>query len=82
MEDEVVIDEIMKSNHEEAYTKLISLVKAANLRNGDSVRSPSGDIDVLSLFVALDFAGIQVWIDNETGLNKKIVNVASSTLGH
>ena len=80
MEDEVVIDEIMKSNHEEAYTKLISLVKAANLRNGDSVRSPSGDIGVLSLYVALDFAGIQVWIDNGTGLNKKIVNVASSTL--
>ena len=80
MEDEVVIYERMKSNHEEAYTKLITLVTAANLKNGDSVRSPSGDIDALSLFVALVFAGIQVLIDNGTGLNRKIVNEACSTL--
>ena len=81
-EDKVAIGERLKSNHEEADTKLIALVKAANLARGDSVmvRSSSGDIDVLALFVAHDFAGVQVLIDNGTGLNRKIVNVTSSTL--
>ena len=81
-EDKVAIEERLKSNHEEADTKLIALVKAANLARGDSVlvRSSSGDIDVLALFVAHDFAGVQVLIDNGTGLNRKIVNVTSSTL--
>ena len=81
-EDKVAIEERLKSNHEEADTKLIALVKAANLARGDSVmvRSSSGDIDVLALFVAHDFAGVKVLIDNGTGLNRKIVNVTSSTL--
>ena len=81
-EDKVATEERLKSNHEEADTKLIALVKAANLARGDSVmvRSSSGDIDVLALFVPFDFAGVQVLIDNGTGLNRKIVNVTSSTL--
>ena len=44
------------------------------------VRSPSGDVDILALFVAHDFAGVQVLIDNGVGLNKKIIDVTSSTL--
>ena len=80
-EDEVVVIETLGSNHEEADTKLIALVKAANVSVGDSVmiRSPSGDIDVLVLFLGHDFADIQILIDNGTGLSRKIIDITSST---
>eukprot|EP00794_Sanderia_malayensis_P020967 gene20967-biopygen15473 len=82
LENEVVMIESLESNHEEADTKLIALVKAANVPVGDSVmiRSPSGDIDVLVLFLGHDFAGIQILIDDGTGLSRKIIDIASSTL--
>ena len=81
-EDEVVVAERLESNHEEADTKLIALVQAANVATGDSVmvRSPSGDIDIVALFVAHDFPGVQVLIDNGTGLNRKIIDATSSNL--
>ena len=65
-EDEVTVAERLESNHEEADTKLIALVHAANVTTGDCVmvRSPSGGVDILALFVAHDFAGVQVLIDN------------------
>ena len=44
------------------------------------VRSPSGDIDILALFVAHDFSGVRIFIDNGTGKSRKIIDVASSTL--
>eukprot|EP00794_Sanderia_malayensis_P004276 gene4276-biopygen3477 len=80
-ENEVAVIESFESNHEEADTKLIALVKAANVPVGDSVmiRSPSGDIDVMALFLGHDFAGIQILIDNGTGLSRKIINITSST---
>ena len=42
------------------------------------VRSPSGNIDILTLFVALDFRDTKVFIDNGTGKNRKIIEVTSS----
>ena len=45
------------------------------------VRSPSGDIDILALFVAHDFSGVRIFIDNGTGKSRKIIDVTSSTLG-
>ena len=44
------------------------------------VRSPSGDIDILTLFVAHDFRDTKVFIDNGTGKNRKIIEVTSSQL--
>ena len=43
------------------------------------VRSPSGDIDILALFVAHDFSGGRIFIDNGTGKSRKIIDVTSST---
>ena len=72
----------MASAHEEADTKLIALVHAANLPPGNAVmiRSPSGDIDTLALFVAHDFGGVQVLVDNGSGKSRKIIDVTSTTL--
>eukprot|EP00794_Sanderia_malayensis_P008687 gene8687-biopygen6960 len=44
------------------------------------VRSPSGDIDILALFVAHDFHGARILIDNGAGQSRKIIDVTSSTL--
>ncbi len=80
--DQITIAGRLESNHEEADTKLIAFVQAANVATGDCVmvRSPSGDIDILALFVAHDFGGVQVLIDNGTGLSRKIMDVTSSSL--
>ena len=42
-----------QSDHEEADTKLVALVGAANIEKGKKVmiRSPSGDIDIIVLFI-------------------------------
>ena len=72
----------LSCNHEEADTKLVALVCAANVRQGDSVmvRSPSADIDILTLFVSHNFGDITIYVDNGTGKNRKIINVTSSEL--
>ncbi len=72
----------LTSNHEEADTKLVALVCAANIPQGDSVmiRSPSGDIDILTLFVAHDFGSMNVYLDNGTGKSRKIIEATSSQL--
>ena len=44
------------------------------------VRSPSGDTDILTLFVAHDLRDKKVFIDNGTGKNRKIIEVTSSQL--
>ena len=38
------------------------------------VRSPTGDIDILALFVSHDFGDINIYIDNETGKSRKITS--------
>ena len=80
--DDISVIEDLCSDHEEADTKLVALASAANVSTGDAImiRSPSGDIDILTLFVAHDFGGVRVLIDNRTGKGRKIVDVTSSTL--
>eukprot|EP00112_Aurelia_sp_Birch-Aquarium-sp1_P017476 Seg4056.1 transcript_id=Seg4056.1/GoldUCD/mRNA.D3Y31 product="hypothetical protein" protein_id=Seg4056.1/GoldUCD/D3Y31 len=72
----------LASNHEEADTKLVALVCAASISQGDSVmiRSPSGDIDILTLFVTHNFGNKKVYLDNGTGKNRKIIEATSLQL--
>ena len=77
-EDQAILVPSLSCNHEEADTKLVALVCAANVRQRDSVmvRSPSADIDILTLFVSQNFGDITIYIDNGTGKNRKIINVS------
>ena len=58
------------SDHKEADTKLIALVESAKV-NGNNVmaRSPSGDIDILVLFILHQYEGKNVFIDNRVEKN-------------
>ena len=57
------------SANEEAGTKLVALVEAANIANGKTVmiRSPSGGIDIIVFFTLHEFDGITILIDNGVG---------------
>ena len=67
----------LTSDHEEADTKLVAFLRASQLPPGSTamIRSPSGDIDIITLFVCQDFSDRQILIDNGTGKNRKIINV-------
>ena len=62
-EDQVTVLPKLNSDYEEADTKLVALVCAANVPSEESimVRSPSGVIDILTLFGAYDL-GIQTFL--------------------
>ena len=81
-ENQVSIIPELSSNHEEADTKVIALVKSANVDNEDSVmvRSSSGDIDILALFLSHDFGNTVIYVDNGTGKERKILEVTSTKL--
>ena len=70
------------SNHDEADTKLVALVCLASIPQGDSVmiRSPSGDIDILTLFVTRNFRNKKVYLNNGTGKNREIIEATSLQL--
>ena len=57
------------SANEEAGTKLVALVEAANIANSKTVmiRSPSGGIDIIVFFTLHEFDGITILIDNGVG---------------
>ena len=80
--DDISIITDFTSDHEEADTKLVALASVADVSTGDAImaRSPSGDIDILALFVGHDFGAVRIFIDNGTGKSRKIINVRSSTL--
>ena len=69
------------SDHKEADTKLVALVESVEV-NGNSVmvRSPSGDIDTLVLFILHQFEGKNVFIDNGVGKNRKIIYISMTML--
>ena len=58
----------LASDHEEADTKLVALFHNADLSSGQSamIRSSSGDIDILVLFL-LHQRDVRILIDNGTG---------------
>ena len=68
------------SDHEEAETKLVALVQAADVAPGEAVmvRSPSGDIDILALFLGHDSGDIHVLVDNGTGKSRKVIDIGTS----
>ena len=67
------------SDHEEADTKFAALVGAANIENGKTVmiRSTSGDIDIIMLFIHHEFDGITILIGNGVGKSRKIIDMSS-----
>ena len=81
-EDRVKVLPNLNSDHQKAYTKLVALVCAVNVPGEESimVRSPSGDTYILTLFVAHDYRDTKGFIDNDTGKNRKIIEVTSSQL--
>ena len=68
------------SDHEEADTKLVALVGAANIENCKTVmiRSPSGDIDIIVLFTHHEFDGITILIGNGVGKSRKNIDMSTS----
>ena len=73
----------LASDHEEADTKLVALVKSAQVPTNNSVmvRYPSGDIDdILFLFLMHAFDDVRVFIDNGSGKSRRIVYMSSSGL--
>ena len=72
------------SDHEEADTKLLALVHAAQISPGQSVmiRSPSGDVDILVLFLlhSVRLVDIRCLVDYGTGKNCKIIDISTTGL--
>ena len=60
----------------------MALVENAEIVEGNSlmVRSPSGDIDILVLFLLPQFDGKNVLIDNGVGKNRKIIDMSTSVI--
>ena len=67
----------LKSDHEEADTKLVAFVKSYKIDNNEKVmvRSPSGDIDILILFVQ-HCSGTNVLIDTGHGNSRHIIDIS------
>ena len=83
---ESTIAPALQSDHEEADTKLVALVVSYlesvaddDLEQSVMVRSPSGDIDILVLFVLHCF-GSNVFIDNSHGNSRKMFDFKTPTL--
>ena len=77
--------ESLKTNHEEADTKIAYLTQHAldNIEELSHVciRSPSGDIDITVIMVgAFDRSETEIFIDNGTGKNHRTIRVDSSKL--
>jgi hypothetical protein len=63
----------LTSDHEEADTELVAFVRASQVPPGSTamVRSPSGDIDIITLFIGHDFSDTQILIDKVAGRTGK-----------
>ena len=68
------------SDYKEADTKLVPLAGAANIENGKTVMiwSPSGDIDIIMLFIDHEFDGMTILIGNGVGKSRKIIGMSTS----
>ena len=69
------------SDHVEADTKLIALVKGYECGNNEKllVRSPSGDIDIIVLFM-LQCSGSNIFFDTGHGEAGKIIDISCPML--
>ena len=71
----------LSCNQEEADTKLLLLTKHAideNLGHNVIVRSPSGNVDINVLFLAIFIEQIElIWIDYGRGEHRKVLQLAS-----
>ena len=73
------VQDTLFCDHEEADTKLIAYASVASVfANGVMVRSSSGDIDVVVLFVCNRFR-CKVYLDNYTGKDRKILNINNNS---
>ena len=73
------VDQLV-SDHEEADTKLVAMAFSTQLLSESlMVRSPSGDIDILVLFLLHNTS--RIFIDNGTGKARKILDMSTSGLG-
>jgi hypothetical protein len=72
----------LTSDREDADKKLVAFVRASQLPSSSiaMIRSPSGDIDKITLFIGHDFLDTQILIDNGSGKNRKIIDVTSTGL--
>ena len=73
----------LASDHEEADIKLVALVNhSAHIAPNQNVvvRSPSGDIGILVLFLMHSLENIRVYLDNGTGKSRKVIDMNSSGL--
>ena len=68
------------SGYKETDTKLVLLAGAANIENGKTlmIRSPSGDIDIIMLFIDHEFDEITILIGNGVGKSRKIIGMSTS----
>ena len=71
-------------DHEEADTKLVALFHTAQISPGQSVmiRSPSGNVDILVLFLLHSdrLLDMHCLVDNGTGKNHKITDMSTTGL--
>ena len=75
----------LRSNHEEADTKVCFLLHHALQQNEGReticiLRSCSGDIDIPVILLASHVPNLQVFIDSGTGKNRKILDLAACDL--
>ena len=69
------------SDHEEADKKLVALVDTLNSSgNTVLVRSPSGDINILMIFLLHQFKNKRMLTDNDTISSRKIIDMSSTNL--
>ena len=70
----------LQCDHEEADTMLVAFAYQTS-SPGIMVRSPSGDVDIVSLFLYHDmFIDADVFIDNGTGAQRKMIDIYSTEL--
>ena len=72
---------VHSNDHEEADLKLVALVRGYECGNNEKllVRSPSGDIDVIVLFM-LYSSGRHIFLDVGHGDTRKIIDISCAIL--
>ena len=77
--------EELRTNHEEADTKICYLLHHAVQSNNNEetvcvVRSSSGDIDTPVILLANEMPNLLVYVDNGAGKNRKVMDLSSCSL--